>query len=165
MAGMNDLCNAGYWDASPSDFEYDMSEWEDGGDDMSMASLEKLMGAMEMLFSDPEEALEMMMEEMGCMSNEDCEGDHMAKDMLADFVDTSMPDSFSCGWIDMEQMGDQMSTEDFCMPTALCGQEFEQESMGMEQSTKIYCYDGRMGSALRNALSALSLAAAVYASM
>ena len=47
------------------------------------------------------------------------------------------------------------------MPSEVCGQVMEEEG----QSTSIYCYEDRWGGALRNALSALSLAAIVYASM
>ena len=65
----------------------------------------------------------------------------------------------------MDQMGDSMTTTDFCMPAELCGQEMEQEAMDMEQSTRIYCYEDRHGAAFRNAISALTLAAALYASM
>ena len=76
---------------------------------------------MEKMFVDPEEAIEELMESMSCMSNEDCDGEHMSKEVMEMFVEDSM--GYSCGWIDMESMGDQTSTTDFCMPTSLCGQE------------------------------------------
>ena len=99
----------------------DWDEMEEG--DVVNARMMKLAKMMEGLVSDPEETLEMLMEDMGCMSNEDCNDEHMSSDLLELVVESSEPNAFSCGWIDMEQMGDSTSTTDFCMPTALCGQE------------------------------------------
>ena len=110
-----------------------MEDWDEG-DEMNVTSMRmmKVANLMEGLVTDPEETLEMLMEEMGCMSTEDCYDEHMSSELLAMIADASERDALSCGWIDMEQMGDSMSTTDFCMPTALCGQEMSQEAMGME---------------------------------
>ena len=63
---------------------------------------------------DPEEGMEQMMEEMMCMSNEDCKDTPMS--WLAEWVVESSGPGFRCGWIEMGQMGDSMTTDDFCMP-------------------------------------------------
>ena len=62
-----------------------------------------------------------MMEMMSCMSNDDCIDTPM-KGVLDEFVDGSRDDSYSCGWIEMQELGEDMTTtDDFCMPTNLCG--------------------------------------------
>ena len=98
-------------------------DWDDEGmSTMNMGVLELILESV-MNGASVEEGLAAAMQDMECMSNEDCEGDIRAKDLLSEFVDTSDPEAFSCGWIDMDQMGDQTSTTDFCMPTMLCGQD------------------------------------------
>ena len=90
MAGI-DYCYQGEWDVSPSDFEYDMEGWDDyyywGSDDMGddEASMMKMMKLVEMLMMDPEDAIEEMMEEMACMSNDDCKDTPM-KGLMSEFV-------------------------------------------------------------------------------
>ena len=66
-----------------------------------------------------------------------------------------------CGWIEAKTDMENMVTDDYCMPAEMCGMEMEE----MGQSTAIYCYDGRYGSAIMKSLSALSLAVIAYASM
>ena len=83
------------------------------------------------------------MEEYGeiCFSNDDCPDDLLPK----------------CGWV---EVGDEWST-DFCMPEEMCDQEYQENG----ETIGVYCMDDRWNSAFKTTISALSVAAALYASI
>ena len=152
-------CYNGEWEVGRDDFQYDMDEiygyyyWDDyyywGDDDeMSLAALERLERVMEMLMNgyDLMTTFEDTMQGMECNSNEDCK---------------DMPMFTRCGWVEARTDMEDWYSDDYCMPAEMCGMVMEE----MDQSTAVYCYEGRGMSAIKNTLSVISLAVIAYASM